>query len=175
MNDMYNKSQSCFSAIAYHVTKKKARVPAVRFETKGCHRSNIDDKQFEFVLVKDSFLESFAASADASAFAEYFRADASDAITFSNLGGDALLIVPQPLTKESEDIYGHFANFMTRASASQIAGTWRLVAQEYLKRMQAGNEKSIWLSTAGTGVAWLHFRLDDRPKYYLYKAFAYET
>jgi hypothetical protein len=24
----------------------------------------------------------------------------------------------------------------------------------------------VWLSTAGAGVAWLHVRLDDRPKYY---------
>jgi hypothetical protein len=26
--------------------------------------------------------------------------------------------------------------------------------------------RPVWLSTAGAGVAWLHVRLDDRPKYY---------
>jgi hypothetical protein len=26
----------------------------------------------------------------------------------------------------------------------------------------------IWLSTAGDGIAWLHVRLDSRPKYYSY-------
>ena len=30
------------------------------------------------------------------------------------------------------------------------------------------NEIPVWLSTAGGGVAWLHVRLDDRPKYYSY-------
>jgi hypothetical protein len=24
----------------------------------------------------------------------------------------------------------------------------------------------LWLSTSGLGVAWLHVRLDERPKYY---------
>jgi hypothetical protein len=30
----------------------------------------------------------------------------------------------------------------------------------------------IWLSTAGMGVAWLHIRLDERPKYYSHKPYA---
>jgi hypothetical protein len=33
------------------------------------------------------------------------------------------------------------------------------------------NNKPVWLSTAGAGVAWLHIRLDDRPKYYGYTPF----
>jgi len=28
-----------------------------------------------------------------------------------------------------------------------------------------------WLSTAGGGVAWLHVRLDTRPKYYRYNPY----
>ncbi len=35
--------------------------------------------------------------------------------------------------------------------------------------------KPVWFSTSGMGVAWLHFRLDKRPKYYTYRAFAEET
>jgi hypothetical protein len=31
---------------------------------------------------------------------------------------------------------------------------------------QRVSAKPVWLSTAGGGVAWLHVRLDDRPKYY---------
>jgi NADH:ubiquinone oxidoreductase subunit len=32
-------------------------------------------------------------------------------------------------------------------------------------------EQPVWLSTAGMGVAWLHVRLDDRPKYYGYSPY----
>ena len=39
----------------------------------------------------------------------------------------------------------------------------------------AAAAKPVWLSTSGMGVAWLHFRLDQRPKYYTYRAFAEET
>jgi hypothetical protein len=28
--------------------------------------------------------------------------------------------------------------------------------------------RPLWLSTSGLGVAWLHVRLDSRPKYYSY-------
>lgn len=31
--------------------------------------------------------------------------------------------------------------------------------------------RPVWLSTAGAGVAWLHVRLDDRPKYYSYRPY----
>ena len=27
------------------------------------------------------------------------------------------------------------------------------------------SDRPLWLSTSGAGVAWLHVRLDDRPKY----------
>ena len=125
----------------------------------------MDEKQFEFVLVDDSYLASFAASADSSPFAEHFRADTTPAVAFTNLGGDALLTVPQPLIKEYKLIYGHCANFMRGASKSQIAATLKLVAKNFLERVEVRGESSVWLSTAGTGIAWLHFRLDNRPKY----------
>jgi hypothetical protein len=28
--------------------------------------------------------------------------------------------------------------------------------------------EKIWMSTCGTGVYWLHLRLDSKPKYYTY-------
>ena len=36
-------------------------------------------------------------------------------------------------------------------------------------------DRPMWLSTCGTGVAWVHMRLDQRPKYYTYTPFARET
>jgi hypothetical protein len=43
------------------------------------------------------------------------------------------------------------------------------------RRKTSGPAKAVWFSTSGMGVAWLHFRLDQRPKYYTYRAFAEET
>jgi hypothetical protein len=43
------------------------------------------------------------------------------------------------------------------------------------QRKNSGAAKPVWFSTSGMGVAWLHFRLDRRPKYYTYRAFAVET
>jgi hypothetical protein len=134
----------------------------------------MEEKQFEFALVEDSFLSSFAASADASAFAEHFRMDTTPAVSFTNLGGDAQLVVPQPLIQDYKGVYGHCANFMRGAPQSQSADTWRIVAKHYLEKVETREEASVWLSTAGTGIAWLHFRLDNRPKYYLYQPFAEE-
>lgn len=147
-------------------------------------------------------MATFAQSADDSYFAPQFDAqnptttttttitsnnDKSKAqnpagvITFPNLGRDAILIVPTPLgtTEAISRTYGHLANFIREAPQWQIAATWRLVAEQYLQRMKVlqehDNNESVWLSTAGNGVPWLHFRLDSRPKYYHYKPFAEET
>jgi Family of unknown function (DUF6940) len=39
---------------------------------------------------------------------------------------------------------------------------------EVLRRWRDDAEFRSFFSTAGAGVAWLHVRLDDRPKYYGY-------
>jgi hypothetical protein len=43
------------------------------------------------------------------------------------------------------------------------------------KNTSSSAAKPVWFSTSGMGVAWLHFRLDQRPKYYTYRAFAEQT
>jgi hypothetical protein len=43
------------------------------------------------------------------------------------------------------------------------------------RKTSSGTAKPVWFSTSGMGVAWLHFRLDERPKYYTFRAFAEEN
>jgi hypothetical protein len=152
---------------------------AFRFETKGCHNGNMDTRQFEFVLLDDPFLSSFAESADIEAFSEHFRLvddHPSAAVVFPNLGHDAVLVVPQPLSsiEDVKHTYGHCANFVRYAPEAQIRSLWKMVATAYLSRVEEKDGESVWLSTAGTGMRWLHFRLDDRPKYYQYRPFTRE-
>jgi uncharacterized protein DUF6940 len=121
-------------------------------------------RAFEFVLLDSPGLER---RPEPAAFAEHFGSD-SDAsvVVFSNLGGDAILIVPRPMAAPSA--YGHLAAFVRQAPEAQRQALWQAVGDTMARRLRA---KRVWLSTAGAGVAWLHVRLDDRPKYYGYEPY----
>ena len=54
---------------------------------------------------------------------------------------------------------------------TQIQGVWKVVAETYRQQLDAQSPNTIWFSTAGGGVRWLHFRFDKRPKYYRYDPF----
>lgn len=82
-------------------------------------------------------------------------------ICFANLGGDARLIVPTP--QGPEQLYPHLAAFVRGAADSQLLALWRETAAQVDELL---GTTPRWLSTAGLGVAWLHLRLDTRPKYY---------
>ncbi len=117
-------------------------------------------RPFEFVLLDSPGL---ARRPDAEAFAEHFRAGEAGVVTFANLGGDAILVVPCPVAEPSA--YGHLAAFVRGAPEPQQHALWRSVDEAMARRI---GTKPVWLSTAGAGVSWLHVRLDDRPKYYGY-------
>jgi len=38
-----------------------------------------------------------------------------------------------------------------------------------MRGLQGG--KTFWVSTSGLGVAWLHVRVDSKPKYYSHEAY----
>ena len=82
-------------------------------------------------------------------------------VTFPNLGNDAVLVVPTPVGPSAA--YVHLAAFVRHAPPAQVHELWRAVGAAVASRLSV---KPMWVSTAGMGVAWLHVRLDDRPKYY---------
>jgi len=86
----------------------------------------------------------------------------SDSVaTFPNLGGDAEMVVPAALVDAGA--YIDLAGFCRRAPPAQQRRLWAEVGRAMQRRV---GETPVWLNTAGGGVAWLHVRLDDRPKYY---------
>jgi hypothetical protein len=116
----------------------------------------------EFVLIEAPMLARYPV--DRAPFAEHFeRSPGADVIVFPNLGGDATLVVPCPRGPDGN--YPHLAAFLRGADREQVRALWRRTARETLRSVGA---RPIWLSTAGGGVAWLHIRLDSRPKYYSY-------
>ena len=133
---------------------------AFRWETPPVTAATIA-RPFEFVLLDSPGL---ARHPDIEAFAEHFGAASEEGIVvFPNLGGDAIMVVPCPLTSASA--YGHLAAFVREAPEAQRHALWRSVGEAMARRV---GPRPVWLSTAGGGVSWLHVRLDDRPKYYSY-------
>jgi hypothetical protein len=140
-----------------------AEVPfsTFRWETPAVTAVTIG-RPFECVVLNSPGL---ADRPDPKAFAEHFRAETA-VVTFTNLGGDALLVVPCPLAEPSA--YGHLAAFVRHAPEQQQQALWKAVGEAMAHRL---SERRVWLSTAGAGVSWLHVRLDDRPKYYGFDAY----
>ena len=134
---------------------------AFRFETPVL-TSITNDKPFEFVLIDAPGL--CHRNTDPHTFAQYFSR-VEPIVEFKSLGADATLIVPSPKTSfaSDQDCYLHLASFVRSAPPEQIDALWEIVGQ-----VLQNNTGPIWLNTEGSGVAWLHIRLDTRPKYYGY-------
>ncbi|MBM4219386.1 MAG: hypothetical protein FJ171_07065 [Gammaproteobacteria bacterium] len=115
-------------------------------------------RRFECVFISSPSLARMPL--DPAAFAEYFRDD-REAVTFANLGGDAVLVAPCP--DPAGGNFGHLASFTATAPPSLQQALWKEVGRALDARIGA---RPLWLSTAGHGVAWLHVRLDSSPKYY---------
>lgn len=131
---------------------------AFRWETPAVTKATAN-RPFEFVLLDAPGLDR---PIDRSAFAEHFQPDES-VVAFDNLRGDARLVVPCPVADDAA--YGHLAAFVRRAPREQQCDLLQAVGRAMRARLGAA---PVWLSTAGMGVAWLHVRLDSRPKYYGY-------
>ena len=116
------------------------------------------DRPFECVLVHSPMLA--GSKPDPKPFQSHFRVD-REAVAFESLGRDALLVAPCPDTPGND--FAHLAAFMATATPARIDALWRTVGDAVATRI---GSNPLWLSTAGLGVAWLHVRLDSRPKYY---------
>lgn len=124
-------------------------------------------RPFEFVVVEGGALARL--QPDPQPFSRHFAArPCPEVLNFPNLGGDATLIVPAPVSPD-HSCYTHLGNFLRAAPAGQVDRFWQVVGETMQQRV---SESPLWLSTAGMGVSWLHLRLDSRPKYYRHRPYA---
>ncbi|MDJ0515663.1 MAG: hypothetical protein F6K22_25405 [Okeania sp. SIO2F4] len=143
-----------------------------RWETPPITKDTLK-RQFEFVLLNSPGL---ASNPDKMTFANYFTTDDvnNGIVVFENLGKDAILVVPSPIDSNSSpggtlfSAYSHLAAFIRHAPDPQKQALWRIVGQTVQQQI---SDSPLWVSTAGGGVAWLHVRLDSRPKYYGYNVY----
>jgi hypothetical protein len=122
------------------------------------------DSETEFVVLESPALARF--SADPEPFRSHFKCQ-NDIVSFHSLGGDALLIAPAP--SEPLAACAHLAAFVREAPTTQVQGLWRETGRAVRETL---NERNLWLSTSGLGIAWLHIRLDSYPKYYQHRPYA---
>lgn len=152
---------------------KDAPFSAYFFETKGVTTSSASKKPFELVIIDAPHLSSFAESRpDPDSFAEHLEncSSSTTCCAFPNLGGDAMLVAPIQCNPNIPLVaYSHLAKFVREAPMNQVRDLWQLTAKTYREQWTG---QPLWLSTEGSGVAWLHMRLDSRPKYYHYQPFA---
>eukprot|EP00559_Dactyliosolen_fragilissimus_P000907 CAMPEP_0184855724 /NCGR_PEP_ID=MMETSP0580-20130426/868_1 /TAXON_ID=1118495 /ORGANISM="Dactyliosolen fragilissimus" /LENGTH=230 /DNA_ID=CAMNT_0027350301 /DNA_START=185 /DNA_END=877 /DNA_ORIENTATION=- len=154
--------------------KAASSYDAFFFETKGCSRKNADEKQFEFVLVNAPNLFKFAENKpNPTAFSEKFDLIPSgdSCISFTNLSGDASLVAPKNVNSDDK-VYSHLGSFLKNAPINEIIQLWKKVGDTYMDLLQS--DRTVWLSTSGMGIAWLHIRFDSFPKYYAYSPFKKE-
>jgi hypothetical protein len=130
---------------------------AFRWETPAVTRGGVD-REFEFVLIDSPGLER---RPEPHVFDEQIGKCEEPAVAFGNLGGDATLIVPRQMAEPGA--YVHLAGFVRQAPREQVKFLFQLVGRAVLSGLGA---LPLWVSTAGMGVAWLHVRVDTRPKYY---------
>lgn len=122
-------------------------------------RPDLLDEPVRTVLLDHPFLARRAP--DPYDFREPFRQATGAIATFTNLGGDSVLVSPLPDGVDGD--YGHLLGFVRSAPDALVSALWGDVARAVLANLSA---EPLWLSTAGGGVPWLHVRLDRRPKYY---------
>lgn len=132
------------------------------FEMPPIRLSNLDSSA-EFVLLPVPVM---TGEPDRGVYAEYFAWSSAllhGVVSFPNLGKDALLVVPAPLEENSD--YKDLRSFLNNAPLKQQQAFWNEVGTQVLKNM---SDRPMWVSVAGGGIPWLHFRLDKGPKYYRY-------
>lgn len=127
------------------------------WENKPITQNNLEE-DYECTLVESEFLA--GVKPDTNTFNSYFKSN-QDVVVFPNLGGDAKLVVPCPVSENS--IYTQIGSFVRQATETQVKEFWKTVAKEMLNHVET---EPSWLSTSGLGVYWLHARIDSTPKYY---------
>lgn len=131
-----------------------------RWECGYISRGNLDSA-FIFAMVDSPELNSSVNYR--GEFDSYISNKSCDAVAFKNIGSTSNLISP---TKEQDcggRDYGTIARFLRTANSRKIDAVWKKLGDSASHRI---GETKLWISTAGGGVRWLHFRLDLYPKYY---------
>lgn len=80
-----------------------------------------------------------------------------------------IMIIPNHMKGTPCENYLNISNFLRNSLDEQIIDLFYLLSDNIKKEINSGN--TIWVSTHGLGIPWLHIRIDYFPKYYCYKKY----
>jgi len=155
------------------------RAPARRLTRRGDARAQecrptsaprASHDAFEFIVKSTDALDS-SAPADFDSFREHLASGHSSgamSVVFSNVGRDATLVVPVN-TDTSNNTWAHLALFVRNAPMERAAALLQTVGNA----VRFTGDKPLWISTSGTGVNYVHIRLDSAPKYYSHRPYKF--
>jgi len=129
-------------------------------------RKNTLDEIFEMAIIDSPRLDGI--KTDLFTFREKFRGN-DLAVSFENLGGDAVMVCPMPLKDEDPAIYSSMGQFIRGGHMKQQVAFWGDVGKGMSSLL---SKRTVWLNTAGGKVHFVHMRMDSRPKHYHYKKFS---
>jgi len=124
---------------------------------------NMDSKYKENFIINNSLPD----IQDYSSYQTYIiKSKNKYVISFPNLSGDSILIIPVPRKNKKMTT---IKDFIDNASLTHQKYFWKYVGME-IEQILNTNDK-IYVSTHGLGIPYFHLRLDKIPKYYQTKSF----
>jgi len=145
------------------------------FECKPIKKSTFDSEKFEFVLKKADGLAN--RDVDFKVFEDELNNCQDDSVSFDyGLRKDSTLVCPcLPQNAEDQPKYTHLATFVKDAPKPALNSVLKKAAQVMTEKVtQSSDADQKWyLSTDGSGTAWLHFRVGKRAKYYSYDEYRF--
>jgi hypothetical protein len=151
-------------SLADALTKTLAAAPFAAFCLEFPPLTDVP-RDAELVLVDSPALA--RSRPDPSPFDAIFAARRAPVHRFPNLGGDAILVSPDPRHFATAT---HLAELVREAPPTLTRALWAEVGAAVSDELADGHTP-IWVSTAGLGVAWLHVRLGRAPKYYRHRPY----
>jgi len=135
------------------------QLPAIYWESIPFKQATLN-LTYECVVIESHSLSRLSEGNSKSFSGHLKKSPDSVIIAFENLGGDAMLVVPNGKAENCP----HLAAFLKNSPKDDIRELWKRVGEKIEERIV--DKQVLWVSTAGDGVPWLHVRLDSRPKYY---------
>ena len=162
--DFINNTQHAGFCDLLTNTLNSLNIPAYYWECAPVTSQTIGSAPFEFVVIPAPRLG--RKTPNPQDFIAHMT-QWNTVVSFPNLSGDADLVIPT--LRADNSMMGHLSTFLRFAPPATTRELWRMVAAALQKRLRRA--QTVWMSTSGLGVSWLHVRLDATPKYYQYKPY----
>lgn len=197
INLLQNADQKFWNQFYSALQDANSQFPAYFWECPPLSLANIKQQPLEFVVIKAEQLAN--KKQNYLSFKEHFEENEKKpegirdnySISFSNYGGDAILICPIPHCsynknnnffsapyfkygnegKIGDDLdFKNISEFVKNARQNHQRMLWSKVAEELSKSLEQ-NFAPKWLNTHGTSVPYLHVMINTKPKYYTYEKY----